>query len=60
MFKKLKKTKKSNKDKELNLLKNVYIKVVEGDLTYLQKVENLEKMKFTNVSFRNFVFFNRR
>lgn len=49
MFKKFHKTKKSKQDKELNLLKNVYIKVVEGDLAFLQTVTNLEKMKFTNV-----------
>lgn len=51
MLKKFHKTKKSKHDKELNLLKNVYIKVVEGDLAFLQTVSNIEKMKFTNVNY---------
>ena len=49
MFKKFHKTKKSKQDQELNQLKNVYVKVVEGDLEYLQSVVSLETMKFTNV-----------
>lgn len=49
MFKKFHKVKKSKQDQEVNQLKNVYIKVVEGDLEFLQGVKELENMKFTNV-----------
>lgn len=49
MFKKLHKTKKSKQDQEVSQLKNVYVKLVEGDLEFLEKVPGIETMKFTNV-----------
>lgn len=53
MFRNFGKGKKNPKDQELHLLKTVYIKVVEGDLTYLKSISNLQTMKFTNVKSYN-------
>ncbi len=49
MFKKFKKAKKTKQDQELNQLKDVYVRVVEGNLEFLKSVANLDSMKFTNV-----------